>query len=519
MSAAITLVALSAGSNPGMAQQALTMPLSCALKVDQAVDAATAGELPKADSMLMAASRMCPSDGRAGRELAAVRFKQGRYREAAAFAVQHLALAPNDSLAWQLLATSQYLSGDRVGALRSWNRIGLPVIDSFRLEGATRSRKRIASMMAWPDSALLTSTRYAMARRRLADLPTIDRSTVSYQVNVDGSVDVAAHATEDPVLEPAWRIAAATAIQAVVSQTIRLEVANATGTGERWEAEWRWEKARPRRAFAMDAPLRAGMPGVLGVAATWQGVRVATEPGPDGVSEDTWTSGTVRFGGWAFPALRPTIALGFEHWAGERDYLTSEVGLEFRAADDRFRASVTATHAGSLGSHPSHGGVDLRVLWTSSLGMQRTSWSARLGAEVASTEAPIGAWPLVTSSLSRGIVLRAEPSISNDALQGRATGRSILHAGVSIDQPLLEIGPLALGVGLFLDGAKIQLPAASGVGARHYLDGGAGLLVGLGGGTLGYLRLDVARGLLHPDRSQFAVGYHQEWPAWSREPR
>jgi hypothetical protein len=116
---------------------------------------------------------------------------------------------------------------------------------------------------------------------------------------------------------------------------------------------------------------------------------------------------------------------------------------------------------------------------------------------------------------SRAVLLRAEPSRSDDLVASRAVGRAILHGGVAGDVPLHRVGPLVLAAGAFLDGARVGGSADESVGDRFYLDAGVGLRIGIADGELGVLRVDVARGLLADARSAISVGVHRAWPLLS----
>lgn len=517
--AARLVLSAAVSTTPGIAQQPLAMPLPCPPRLDQALDAVKANQLDIAEQQLTAALRDCPSESLIRRELAAVRFKQGRYQDATRLVSDYLDQVPGDSLAWQLLASSRYLDGDSHGALQAWNRIGHPLVDSLRIDGTRGGNKRLVRAVAIRERTLLTSTRLTLAQRRLTDLPSVERARLSYRVNLDGSVEVHAFARERPIVDPAWRLAAATAAHALAAETVRLEVTNLVGAGEHLVAEWRWETARPRRALHVELPAWFGIPGVLSLEGAWERVRVTVGTVSEAVLEDTWHEATVAFGAWLSPSLRQSVSLGVERWNGDRGYLSMSMTSELRAAADRLKVGASLQGAAALNRHPGYRTAVIRAMWASSLDLRRPTWSARVGGNWASSNAPLGAWPLVTRSLTRGIPLRAEPSIDGDAMQGRATGRAIVHAGVSADHPIANVGPLAFGLGVFVDAARLSKSATGTVGTQDNLDAGIGVRVGIAGGELGFLRADLAWGLLTSRRAEISVGFHQNWPPWTLEPR
>jgi hypothetical protein len=246
---------------------------------------------------------------------------------------------------------------------------------------------------------------------------------------------------------------------------------------------------------------------------------VAVDTAVGGVSESTWQMAAARYGWWVAPAIRPEFAVGLESWKDGRRFLTISTRSEARFLDDRLRLQLSASEAISPADGPSYRSAGARSMLASSLGLQRASWSLRVGADWVSVDAPLGAWPLVNRGMDRAVTLRAEPSIEGSAMQARAMGRAIVHAGVGADHPIGAVGPLTVAVGAFVDGAEVMLPAQPTIGNRSYLDGGGGVRLGLAGGAWGTVRLDLAWGLLADRGAALSVGYHEEWPPWSRTAR
>lgn len=494
--------------------------LPCRPWLDRALDAVATEQLDAAAALLDQAAEACPAEALVQRELAGVRFKQGRHAETIQLTSRYLAAEPEDALAWQLLATSRYLTGDLTGALKAWNRIGRPLVDLVVINGSRSTRYRhLATAVGVSHGTMLSPTQLALARRRLQDVPALRAASVTYGAVPGGAVEVHAAVAERPMLAPAWRVGATNLASALTQQTVVLEGASLIGAGELWAAEWRWERARPRAALRLDVPARLGLPGVVSLEGAREGMRMATDATALTVVEDTWRSVRLGFGAWLSTAVRPTMSLGLERWSGNRNYLTLSSGAELRTRRDRLRFTVGGTHAAALSDHSSWRRGGARVMWASSLGLSQAAWSARLGGDWTSAGTPLGAWPVAGGNLSRAIPLRAEPSPRADLLAGRAAGRSILHAGVAGDLPVHRAGPLVFAVGAFLDGARVAGSADPTAGDRNYLDGGVGIRIGLAGGELGVLRVDVARGLVADRRSALTAGVHLTWPVFPQASR
>jgi hypothetical protein len=147
------------------------------------------------------------------------------------------------------------------------------------------------------------------------------------------------------------------------------------------------------------------------------------------------------------------------------------------------------------------------------------SWTLRLGADWTSAPAPRGLWSVAGGDLTRDIPLRAHALIVDNVLASARSGRAIVHGGVASDRHVATLGPVAVGAGVFLDAAQVMLRGDTTTTARYYLDGGAGLRVGLAGLESVALRMDVARGLVTDRRWGVTVGLTQVWPrrlGWAR---
>jgi hypothetical protein len=490
--------------------------MPCRPWLDLALDAVAADQLDEAANLLIEAGRTCPAEPLVLRELAGVRFKQRRLTEAIRLSEQYLARVPEDALGWQLLATSLYMSGDREGALRAWNRVGAPTVDLVRIDGVQEVRFRmIADAMDVRHGTVLTPGHMALARRRVADLPALGRAAVDYQPVGGGLVEVHTVVAERPVLDRGLRLLAAGTLRAVTQHEVGFAIATPTGGGELWTGVWRWEHSHPRVAFRVDMPARLGFPGVIGIGGAWERFRFSLVTPRKGVFEETRRGGGVSFGGWITSALRPTAGLRFERWSGGRKYLDVTAATEFRAAGDRFLLTTGVEYGQALATHPSYTLGNVRGLWTSSVGISRASWSTRVGLDLASRHAPLGVWPVASGDIPWAIPLRAHPRTSDGLLPGATAGRSMLHGGVSGDHPVFRAGPFMLAAGLFLDGAEIRNPADGSGRDRFYLDAGGGLRMGILDGQLGVLRIDLATGLT--DRgTAITVGLHQSWPPFRK---
>jgi len=507
-------------SDGGTAVAPIPSTMPCPPWIDLALDAVADGRLDDASGLLLEAGRACPTEPLILRETAGIRFKQGRDEEVGRLASEYLTLVPDDEYAWQLLATSRYRAGDRAGALQAWNRIGRPTVDLVRIDGVRTIRfGEVAGAISAPPGTLLTPPRLALARRRVSDVPALRHSAVDYQPIAGGLVEVRASVVERPVVEKAWRLAAAGAVRAVAQSEVGLEVANPTGGGEMWTGSWRWTPARPRGAIRLEMPANPGFQGILTVEGDWERFRFALDSAGIPLFEETRRSAIVGFGGWVNAGVRPLVAFRLERWSGNRSYLAGSIGAEVRARDNRFELTARTEYAVALSAHPPYTTGWARASWASSLGLDRAAWSARLGFDWAGRHAPLGTWPLAGKDLSWALPLRAHTLTTGGALSGRSAGRAITSAGLAADRPFFRKGPLVFGAGLFFDAAQIFAPADGSRQNRFYLDGGGGLRIGLADGQLGVFRIDLSRGLVADRRTAVTVGVHRSWPLFRQSYR
>ena len=482
--------------------------LPCRPFLDQAADAASANRLPSADSALSAATSACPAEPLVLRELAGLRFRQRRHAEASQLAEAYLRQVPTDSLAWQLLGSARYLTGDATGALEAWNRVGRPVVDLIRIDGSTRSRFRtLASGVGLTPGAVLTPMRLALAERRVTDIPSLTTARVAYQAVAGGAVEVQANVVERPRTIPYRELVAVEAMRAAFARQVSIAIASPLGAGELLSASWRWRRADPRVVVRLDIPARIIVPALVSFEGNW-----ATFRFPDGIGDERRRVSSVSVTSWLRPEIEARTGVRFEHWTGQRDFVATSLGIGIHTAHDRVSLLADVEHAVPLSGNRSYDRFSGRASWTLPADRWSNVWSVRAGADLTTRAAPLGLWPMAAGGLLRTIPLRAHPLIVDDVLPADRTGRRIVHGGVAADRPLLTIGRVAIGTGIFVDGAQIALPGDGSGASRLYLDAGAGLRVSLPGKRAPSVRVDLARGLVTDRRWGVTAAFLQPLP-------
>ena len=504
---------ITAAQSPDTRAPAPADSLPCRPWLDEAVDAAANNHLEDAERLLATAASACPAEPMVLRELAGVRFRQGRLAEARRLASEYLRRAPGDALGWQLLASSRYLTGDEDGALEAWQRIGRPPVDLVRIDGSHRVRFRvIADAIAVPSGTVLTKSQLALAKRRIVDIPALAQATVSYAAVPGGAVEVRATVVERPVLGAVPPLLVAGAVRAAFFHEVGLTLASPLGAGEQWTAQWRWEAADPRWVIRLDIPVQLSGPGIVRVEGNWEEYRFAAGAPAPSVFLAQRRATSLGYRRWLRGNVEGLTGARFERWSAEGDFLVLSLGGALHGWQDRLLLIAQGERAAALTNQQPYARAQLGAAWASPASLSAVTWSARVGTDWISANGPRGLWPMAGGNLGRAIPLRAHPLIVDGFLATARTGQTIIHGGVAADRHLATIGPLTLAAGLLLDGADVMVTAGNSVQHQRFLDGGAGLSVGLTSRPSMSIRIDLARSLVTDRRWGVTVGFQQPWP-------
>ena len=478
--------------------------LPCRPWLDQAADAASINQLDVAEQLLQSAATNCPSEPLVVRELAGLRFRQGKRADATLLAEQYARRAPADSLGWQLLATSRYLTGDPTGALQAWNAIGKPTVDLLRIDGTRKIRFRtLAEMMIIQPGGVLTPAQLSLAQRRISDVPALSAARVSYTAVAGGAVEVRTTVVERPVIEPLPTLIVTSLLNAAVRRDVTFGVHSPLGAGEVWTTRWRWAPANPQVALRLDIPAHIGVPAIVTLDRAWETYRFSG----DTIAEQRRES-AVMLTGWTRPDIEQSLGARYERWSGARTFLTMTIGGGLHRAHDRVSLLVEGERGVAISSGTSsYDRLRTRFAWRFPADAWSNSWAIRLAGDLNSRATPRGLWTVAGGDIARDVPLRAYPLILDDRLPSSRTGRKTISGGVSGDRSLAAIGPLSLGTGIFVDGANVTSTADSTIGPRFYLDAGAGLRIALKSRPSAAIRVDVARGLVTDQRWGVSVGF------------
>lgn len=466
----------------------------CDSLVHEGVEVAKAGDRAAALKMFASAADLCPDASAPHRETAGLFALEERWGDAATHARVAVERDDHDQLAWQILATSEYVRGDPHAALDAWNSVGEPRVDLVTVQGLTRTRHPVAaSLLDLPPGVVLTAERLAAAGKRLGELPAADVARVQYRPQPGGRANIEAVVLERPLLPTSKGSLITLGLGALIERQVSVTASSMTGGGETLTAAWRWWQERPR------VSLTYATPSPLGVLTTEVfGERQAYGPAGSGV-EESRRGGRISVAHWTTRLLRWEVGTGIDAWGAERTTGGLFAALEQRFAGDRASLRVSASgFGGTFRAWTSR----LDGEWRSHTRHQGTVWLADAGIDLASTSAPLALWSGAGTGQGRAGLLRAHPLLDGGRITSEVFGRRLQHASGEARiwlPPVKQI--LRVAPAVFVDAARATRRREP--GDAWHVDGGVGLRIAAGGNVL---RVDVGKGL-RDGATAFSVGW------------
>ncbi len=480
----------------------------CSELVSHSVRDAGEGNVASAERRLLVATALCPADAAGWRELAGVRFLERQYAESRQLAERAVDRAPQDRYAWQLLATSRYLTGDLAGALDAWNRIGEPRTDVVTVTGAVRTPHAVVvDLVDLPPREVLTAGRLRQAERRLEELPVSSDATVRYEPIADGLASVEASIDERATFPSNWMRWGAMGFETLLQREVSLDVAGRLGAGENLRGRYRWAANRPRVMLEFGVPAPGPIPGIASIELSWerQAYGALVEGEPLLREERRRAGGTLS--DWAFDWLRWEAGAAIDRIADGR-FVSVGANVEARALADRVFVTVAGERwsATDAGENFATGSVGAGWRWT--IDRRQPNWTAHGSASFATTAAPLAAWPGAGTSLTRGALLRAHSLTDGGVHTSDVFGRRVAFVTVEHERPIWASSYGLATMTVFVDTARAWQRREPGASDWH-TDVGAGVRFAEPGSS-GVVRLDLAYGL-RDGAVKVSAGYVSDW--------
>jgi hypothetical protein len=495
---------------------------ACDETVAHSVNLALAGNREEAEQGLLAASSLCPQDPGPWRELAGLRFSQSRWSAAADLALTAARLAPEDPYAWQLAGTSRHLLGDTIGALHAWNHTGEPSIDAVTVRGAERTPwPVIVRASALQPPRVLTPESYALALRRLREIPSISDVRLRYAPLDGGRARVDVFVDERQTLPRGWIAGATLAARTLLLHELAVDLPGNLNAGERESAAWRWASRRPRVALALALPATR-LPGILSLEGSWERQTYRAQAGAGGQIEtvEDRQRASMQLADWATSWFRWQLGGALDRWreaddqpgslSQSRDALAIEGAIDARFASDRFILAASGGWWAPLANRDPFGTGGLNAGWRSTSDATRASWFVTAGLDTASDAAPLALWPGAGSGQGRSGLLRAHSLLNDGVLDGQVFGRALARSSFEAAWPVGHVWTNHLSAAAFVDAAQAWHRLHTLVPSRLYLDTGVGVRIH-GPASQGTVRIDIARGL-RGGGTRVSAGWGAAWP-------
>lgn len=200
--------------------------------------------------------RICTKQKRFPVELAGVAFEQKQYPQAAAWLRKGLRLDPSDAYANNFEGTVYYLMGNLPAALKYWNRIDKPRIQSLNLDPTLHIRPLILGRaFAFSPASLMTLQQYETTRARLHGLGIFPVYRITLKARADGSFDANFHALEHNGFGNNRWAAAIAIFSGSPYETIYPKYFNIDRSAMNLDSLLRWDDQKRRLWISLSAPL------------------------------------------------------------------------------------------------------------------------------------------------------------------------------------------------------------------------------------------------------------------------
>jgi len=488
--------------------------VGCDDQVERAVRAASEGNLSEADGILGEAWARCPRHPGVLRELAGLRFRQGRLHEAESLALQLLEMEPESEWGWILLATTRYLADDPRGALRAWNEAGRPVTGEVRVQGGGASAdgspyRTFLAQAGVVEGQVLTPQALALAGRRLQAIPAVAGARLDFRPMADGGADVevaVALRAGSPLRGALPGGALSYHLIGVLVGELRVSTANPLGRLDRWEVAG----VREGRLRQVTGTLALPAPRGSGVWSWAVGHRVGrfAVPGTEVPIRLEWSGLRWTHIHWITHSLRASGGGGIEKWAGSAPLAAGHVSFLLEPPESPVAVGLSLEGwrgregaGGSLDGVDSAGGGSPRGFTRASVlgsyqgpdsggSPSRTEFDLRLGADAVSVATPLDLYPRFGAGAAATHLLRAGSAMDGEGVvRLPPSGTAWVHGGVEARRWAGTLGPSQMAIALFGD---VVRGLSGSVGpTKTELHVGTGLRLRVPGGS-GWLRLDWA---------------------------
>jgi tetratricopeptide (TPR) repeat protein len=454
------------------------------------------GRWNEARRAFLAGLRLWTEDPRFPTELAGVAFKEKNYRAAEAWLRRAVELRPRDPYINDFLATVFFMEGNRDAAVKYWNRVDKPRIESIVFQPTAKVRPALLDRaFAFSRASMLTASDLFSTQARLDALGVFRTANLRLQARQEGAFDVVVDNSErDGCGDRKWQCLIGI-FGELPARTVAFDYFNVAGKAINVRSLVRWDADKRRLRAELETPLERSPSRHLRVAAD--------------LREENWA---IRHS-FAGPASL-VAALKLEREALEAEFTDVVSGNWNWSAATEFSSRSYHHAMGSLGSGLLRSGYELKQAFTTRRRLLRLPEQRLiLGAEARADVGRLWAEPAEHfATLSAGLRLNWFPEHTGDryqfdqrfrlgATRGHPPFDELFMLGVLGDTDLLMrahiatrdgkkgsapigrnyfvsnwelkrrigwLAPVEMRVGPFVDSGKIGDPD-SGLGSRNWL--------------------------------------------------
>lgn len=221
------------------------------------IAAAQLGRFDEARAALLTGARLRPKDPRFPIELGGVAFRQKRYSDAARWIQKGLDLNPQDAYANEFLATIYFINSNLDAALKYWNHIGKPQIQSIQTPPLKVKPALVDRAIAFSPASVLTLPDLLTTRARLDGLGIFPEHSFRLILRPDGKFDALLMTNQRNGMGGDTLQALGSMFQGVLYDTIYPVYFNIGRSAINFTSLVRWDSEKRRVFASISSPLRS----------------------------------------------------------------------------------------------------------------------------------------------------------------------------------------------------------------------------------------------------------------------
>lgn len=234
-----------------------TNTLSADLYLYQGLALARLGRLDEAERVFLHARQIYPDDRRFPLELAGVAYRNADNAAAKKYLREALRLAPADNYGNDFLASLYILDGNLEAALKHWNRIGHPMVQTFQFEPAPALDPVLRERaFAISPGQVLTLDRLRITEANLDRLGVLSGYRFDVTPRSDRRFDVTFRSIQNAQLLHGWLGRLLPIASGLPYRAIYFDPYNLGERAINLNSLWRWDPNKRRIAANVSGPVR-----------------------------------------------------------------------------------------------------------------------------------------------------------------------------------------------------------------------------------------------------------------------